>query len=191
VWNQDESGRVHTPFEPLVLAATLEAVRYHWLEVAIVFLTIPLLGKYLAGFRFFRLLRLTRAAAVIARAIRAERRLTSASTFRLVALITVFVVVIAGAAQAEFDSGDFPTWWDGMWWAVVTVTTVGYGDLYPETVAGRVIAMGLMLVGIGFISVLTAAVATRFIQTDTQSDEVLETLHRIEADIAELKAKVG
>jgi Ion channel len=86
-------------------------------------------------------------------------------------------------------AAEFP--WDGMWWAVVTVTTVGYGDLYPETFAGRVIAMGLMLVGIGFISVLTAALATRFIQTDTQSDEVLETLHRIEADIAELKAKVG
>jgi voltage-gated potassium channel len=237
VWQQDESGRVHTPFEPLVLVATLAlipvfileidttgtwqtvafaanwviwgvfaveltailiaaqrkraALRYHWLEVAIVILTVPLLGKYLAGFRFFRLLRLTRAAAVITRAIRAERRLsTSASTFRLVALATIFIVVIAGAAQAEFDSGDFPTWWDGIWWAVVTVTTVGYGDLYPHSVPGRLIAMGLMLVGIGFISVLTATVATRFIQTDTQSEEMLETLRRIEADVADLKARV-
>src|SRR5436309_1552026 len=56
------------------------ALRYHWLEVAIVVLTIPLLGKYLSSFRFFRLLRLTRAAAVITRAIRAERRLTSGAT---------------------------------------------------------------------------------------------------------------
>jgi voltage-gated potassium channel len=237
MWRQDESGRVHTPLEPVVLAATLAlipvfiletsatgpwqtvafaanwaiwgvfavelagilnsatrkgaALRYHWLEVAIVVLTIPLLGKYLAGFRFFRLLRLTRAAAVITRAIRAERRLTSGTTFRLVALITVFIVVIAGAAQATFDAGDFPTWWDGIWWAVVTVTTVGYGDLYPHTVAGRLIAMALMLVGIGFLSVLTATVATRFIQTDTKSDEVLESLRRIEADVAELKSKLS
>jgi hypothetical protein len=47
-----------------------------------------------------------------------------------------------------------------------------------------------MLVGIGFLSVLTATVASRFIQTDTASDEVLETLRRIEADVADLKVRL-
>lgn len=123
--------------------------------------------------------------AVISRAIQAERRLTSATTFRFVALITVFLVVVAGAAQATFDSNEFPSFWDGVWWAIVTATTVGYGDLYPSDVEGRII---VMLLGIGFISVLTATVASQFIQTDTGSDEVLDTLRRIEADVAELKA---
>jgi voltage-gated potassium channel len=100
------------------------------------------------------------------------------------------IVVVAGAAQATFDTHDFPTWWDGIWWAVVTVTTVGYGDLYPTSVGGRLIGIALMLVGIGFISVLTATIATKFIQTDTSSDEVLDALRRIETDVAELKARL-
>lgn len=126
---------------------------------------------------------------IIGRAIQAERSLTSGTTFRFVALLTVFVVVVSGAAQAAFNANEFDSVWDGVWWAVVTVTTVGYGDLYPTDVEGRIIGIVVMLVGIGFISVLTATMASLFIKTDTGSDEVLETLRRIEADVAELKGQ--
>jgi voltage-gated potassium channel len=102
----------------------------------------------------------------------------------------VFLVVVAGASQATFDSDEFPTMWDGVWWAVVTVTTVGYGDLYPVDVEGRIIGIALMLLGIGFIAVLTGTVASQFIQNDTNSDEMLETLRRIETDVAELKGRL-
>ena len=80
--------------------------------------------------------------------------------------------------------------WDGIWWAVVTVTTVGYGDLYPKTVQGRLIGMVLMFVGIGFLSLLTAAVASRFVKQERgqEHEELMETLRRIEADVAELKS---
>jgi voltage-gated potassium channel len=57
---------------------------------------------------------------------------------------------------------DFNSVWDGIWWAVVTVTTVGYGDIYPHSVAARIVAMLVMLFGIGFLSVLTATIASRF-----------------------------
>jgi voltage-gated potassium channel len=215
VWNQDETGSVRTPLEPLVLAATLAlipvliieadasggwrtaafmanwgiwavfaieltavlivatrkraALRAHWLDVAVVALTIPLWGQLLSSLRFFRLLRLVRAIAIISRAIQAERRLSSTATFRVVALITLFLIVVAGAAQATFDANGFPSMWDGVWWAVVTATTVGYGDLYPSDVEGRIIGIAVMLLGIGFISVLTATVASRFVQTDTST----------------------
>jgi len=123
-----------------------------------------------------RLLRLARASLIVGRAIRAERNLTSGTTLRLLALVTVFIVVVAGAAQSTFDAGDFPTVWDGVWWAVVTVTTVGYGDLYPKSVGGRLIGMVVMLVGIGFLSVLTATIASYFVKTERGSEtgEILD-----------------
>ncbi len=239
-WQQDESGRVHTPFEPVVLVATLAlvpvliieadtksdgwlrfaevanwiiwavfvvelvavlvvaqrkmaALRAHLLDVAIVVLTIPLLGKALAWVRFARFTRLLRFGVIVSRALQAERRLTSGDTLRLASILTVTAICVAGAAQAAFASGDFPSLWDGIWWAVTTTTTVGYGDLYPTTVQGRIIGIALMFVGIGFLSLLTASVASRFVKLErgSEHDEVMETLQRIQADVAELKAHVG
>jgi voltage-gated potassium channel len=172
------------------------ALRAHWLDVAIVLVTVPFYGALLSSIRavrLFRLLRLLRASVVITRALQAESRLTSGNALRLAALATVFLTVMAGAVQSTVDSRDFASFWDGVWWAVVTVTTVGYGDLYPHTVAGRIIAMCVMLLGVGFLAVLTATVASHFVQVDQQSEssQVLETLGRIEADVAELKAQLA
>jgi hypothetical protein len=238
MWKQDESGRVHTPLEPVVLAATMAlipaliieadatshrwqqfatvanwiiwavfvvelaavlvfasrkraALRAHWLDVAIVVLTIPLLGKALAWLRLARLLRLARFVVIVARALQAERRLTSGDSLRVASILTVTAIVVAGAAQAAVSTGDFDSLWDGVWWSVETVTTVGYGDLYPSTVQGRLIALGLMFVGIGFVSLFTAAVASRFVKQERgeEHDEVMETLRQIQADVAELKAR--
>ena len=96
-----------------------------------------------------------------------------------------------GAVQSTVDEGEFKTFWDGVWWAVVTVTTVGYGDLYPTTVPGRIVGMLLMLVGIGFLAVLTATISSSFVKSDRQDEtsEILEVLRRLEADVAELKAR--
>jgi hypothetical protein len=62
---------------------------------------------------------------VIARALQAERNLTSGKALRAAALATLFLTVLAGAVQSTIDTGDFTTFWDGIWWAIVTVTTVG------------------------------------------------------------------
>ncbi len=136
------------------------ALRAHWLDVAIVVLTVPLFGQLLSSLRLVRLarlLRLLRAAVILSRAIQAERRLTSGPTFRLVALVTVLIVVVAGGAQAAFNADEFGSVWDGVWWAIVTVTTVGYGDLYPSTVEGRLIGIVVMLVGIARVRTLSSA----------------------------------
>ena len=238
MWRQDESGRVHTPFEPVVLVATLAlipvliieadaksegwlrfaevanwiiwavfavelgavlvvakrkgaALRAHWLDVAIVVLTIPLLSKALAWLRLARFIRLARFGVIISRALQAESRLTSGDSLRIASILTVAAICIAGAAQYAFAKDEFLTLWDGIWWAVTTATTVGYGDLYPTTVQGRIIGMVLMFVGIGFLSLLTASIASRFVKEERgdEHDEVMETLRRIEAEVAELKAR--
>jgi voltage-gated potassium channel len=172
------------------------ALRAHWLDAAIVVVTIPFYGRLLSSLRMvrlFRLLRLVRAGVVISRALQAERRLTSTSTLRFVGLATIFLTVVAGAVQSTIDTGDFRSFWDGVWWAVVTVTTVGYGDIKVHTVGGRVVAMVLMFVGLGFIAVLTASIASRFVKADQEgaSSEILQTLRRLEAEIADLKTRVA
>lgn len=89
----------------------------------------------------------------------------------LVALIvlTVFSGLVleleAGAPQSNIDSGD-----DAFWWAFVTMTTVGYGDRFPVTPWGRVVAMVLMAVGVGVFGVLTSYLASAFV-SDTQAEE--------------------
>lgn len=239
MWRQDESGRVHTPLEPLVLAATLAlipvliieadahaagwrtfafvanwviwglfvlelaailfvatrkkaALRAHWLDVAIVVLTIPLLGAALSSLRLARFVRLLRAGAILGRSLQAQRRLTSGDSLRIAGVVTILFVVVAGAAQHALDSGEFTSMWDGVWWALVTVTTVGYGDIYPKTIEGRLVGIVVMLIGIGFLSVLTAAIASRFVRADTADDsqEILDTLKRLEGEVQELKTRL-
>lgn len=75
---------------------------------------------------------------------------------------------------------------EALWWAIVTVTTVGYGDTYPVTAAGRGVAVVLMLVGIGLIGVLTATIASFFVQenADEEKHELIARLDRIEAMLA-------
>jgi len=183
----------------LILAVAprkLAALRAHWLDAALVVLSVPFFGKLLSSLRMVRLvrlLRLLRAGVILSRALGAERRLSSRDTFRFVALATVLLLVIAGVAQAELDHGDFHSYWDGIWWAICTVSTVGYGDLYPHTTNGRVIAILLMIVGVGFLSVLTATIASRFVQVDSsdETNEIKAALSRIEAELADLKASLS
>jgi voltage-gated potassium channel len=72
-----------------------------------------------------------------------------------------------GAAFASIENGHQDhsvSARDGVWWAITTVTTVGYGDLAPRTDGGRVIAIVVVFVGIGFIAILIAAAAGRFLR---------------------------
>jgi voltage-gated potassium channel len=78
---------------------------------------------------------------------------------------------------------------DAVWWAVTTVTTVGYGDKFPTTVAGRLVAGGLMLLGIALFGILTASLSSFFL-TQTQEDEVAQVhgeLKRLREEIRELR----
>ena len=186
--------RCELAFILIVAPRKAAALRAHWIDATLVVVTAPPFGKFLSSLRLVRLarlLRLFRIGVIATRAIQAERRLTSGTVLRSVGLLTVFVIVVAGAAEALVDSKDFPTIWDGIWWSVVTVTTVGYGDLYPRSTDGRIVAMVVMLVGLGFLSVLTATIASQFIQTDTHSDDVKESLARIEAELADVKQQLA
>ena len=83
------------------------------------------------------------------------------------------------------------TFGDGIWWALVTITTVGYGDITPFTTLGRLIAGSLMFVGLGLIATVTAIVSAKFIANYVDhhtNDDVLEKLEELEAEIEKLKS---
>ena len=83
------------------------------------------------------------------------------------------------------------TFGDGIWWALVTITTVGYGDITPVTLPGRLIAGTLMFVGLGLIATVTAIVSAKFVQNYVDhhtNDDVLEKLEELESEIEKLKA---
>jgi voltage-gated potassium channel len=101
------------------------------------------------------------------------------------ALLLVSVATIAGAIivlNVEFDAPDsnIQSFGDALWWAVSTVTTVGYGDRYPTTSEGRAVAFVLMVLGLGLFSVVTARIASFFLAEEEQ-DGVSARLERIEA----------
>ena len=77
-------------------------------------------------------------------------------------LVVLFVLILGSAGFAYFEPEmNFP---DAVWWSIVTMTTVGYGDFYPSTIGGRIVGVGVMVLGIGFLGILTATIATIFIE---------------------------
>ena len=114
----------------------------------------------------------------------------------LVILVWLFAVIAWGIAEHFIDPKTFPTIWLGMWWALQTVTTVGYGDIVPEQTAGKIVATLLLLGGLAFISVVTASITTGFIarrerqQRESGQDPVLQRLDRIAARLDAIEQDV-
>ena len=82
---------------------------------------------------------------------------------------------------------------DGIWWALVTITTVGYGDITPLTTVGRVVASSLMFLGLGLIATITAIVSAKFIQNFVDhhtNDDVLDKLDEMQLELDEIKKKL-
>ena len=75
-------------------------------------------------------------------------------------MVSTVMTLVAGVLMTVIDHENFPSIGAGLWWAVQTVTTVGYGDHVPTTVAGRLVASAVMLFGIGFLTVITASITS-------------------------------
>lgn len=157
---------------------------HHLVDLAVIVL--PMLRPLRAA-RLLRLLNLGRIALVGAEGLRRAKALLTHRGLHFV-LLAVLVIVFAGAAlvflvERHSAGANIHNYGTALWWAIVTVTTVGYGDHTPVTGAGRGVAVFLMLVGIGLIGTLTATVASFFVGQQSTEDlaEVRGRLERIEA----------
>jgi voltage-gated potassium channel Kch len=117
----------------------------------------------------------------------------------VIATVSTAITIGAGILMTVADRHSFPSIGSGLWWAVQTVTTVGYGDHVPATVAGKLVAALVMLVGIGFLTVITAAITSTFVSrsrreqapsgpttpTEEQLRQINGRLERIEAALAD------
>ena len=82
------------------------------------------------------------------------------------------IVLASGLLMRVLDHREYPNIFIGMWWAIQTVTTVGYGDVTPKDVAGRIVAGIVMLEGIAFVAIVTAAVTSTFVARATKQYDV-------------------
>jgi hypothetical protein len=114
----------------------------------------------------------------------------------LIGAFWALAVVVFGVLERVVDPKTFPTVWLGMWWAIETVTTVGYGDVVPQQTSGKVIAGFLMLGGLSLLAVVTAAVTSGFVaraQANARAgadDPVMQRLDEVGAQLQALNAEV-
>ena len=153
--------------------------RRAWFDAVLIAVTPPIgVPDAIQGIRTLRalrVLRLVRAFGVIAMALRLGRRHFGKRRFHYVGLVAVATVLLGAAGIYVVEADDnraISSYGDALWWAVVTATTVGYGDVSPVTAEGRLIAVILMLTGIGVIGVFTATVASFFFESEQQSEAV-------------------
>jgi voltage-gated potassium channel len=105
-------------------------------------------------------------------------------------------IVVFGIFQRIADPHTYPTIWLAWWWAIQTVTTVGYGDVVPQQTAGKVVAALLMIGGLSFLSILTATITSSFVarrQEKTRArgeDPLMHEMARLSAQVEALEAEL-
>lgn len=155
-------------------------LRTHLFDLAV--LVLPVL-------RPLRMLRLVTAMLVL------NRRAEAWTRGRLAIYVgaTTILLVVVGAlaildAERGSPDGNIQSYPDALWWGVVTITTVGYGDLYPTTIAGRLVATSLMIGGIGLIGFVTGSLATWIVERISVAESSTEaTKADVEALLVEIR----
>ena len=167
-------------FVGLARAADKRAfLKWGWIDLVA---SIPMLEAARLG-RAARIIRIVR----VLRAVRSMRRIGSfllhrrgEAAFSAAVLLTLLVVTFASIVILDLE-GTHPDAKirvpaDALWWSLSTITTVGYGDLYPVTAAGRAVAVSLMIVGIGLFGIYTGMVASWFLSPSQREQAELEQI---------------
>ena len=142
-----------------------------WLDLAA---SIPAVDALRVGrlgriVRVLRVLRLVKAGRMLTMALTSHRRESAVWAVLLVLIVVLFSASI-GVLETEREVGNIKNAEDAMWWSLTTITTVGYGDFYPVTTGGRLVAAGLMFVGVSVFGTLSGIVASWFASSAGRRD---------------------
>ncbi|MBC8010914.1 MAG: potassium channel family protein [Burkholderiales bacterium] len=172
----------------------LQFMKWGWIDLLA---SIPVIEALRWGrvFRLIRIIRLLRAAKSIRLLFEIFFRNRTEGGVASVFIITFLVISLstAGILLVEKDpASNIHTAEDAIWWTVTTVTTVGYGDCYPVTPAGRLIACALMITGVGLFGTLSGVIASLFLgdrkpAAHTDSAEILARLDALQQEVARLR----
>lgn len=169
-------------------------VRGNLIDLAVIALPFLRPLRVFRSARALRVLRAARGGIYLVRGLDAARDVLTKHKLNYVLLITL-VAVVGGALlvesfEATVEDANISSFPDAVWWAVTTVTTVGYGDRFPVTAGGRAVGVVLMVLGITLFGLLTASLASHFVESreeevDPKLEEVTQRLERIESLLRE------
>jgi voltage-gated potassium channel len=182
-----------------------------WLNLVILLLSPPLISppdfasirslRAIRALRVFRALRSLRIVIALNRGIKPILDVFVKNSLHYITLIAILLVLFSGIAfcWVEYRDMSIQGVLHGVWWAITTVTTVGYGDLYPESHTGRILAVAVMIIGICFVAILTANIASYFVEKDKDNEErdkkdenqlILERLDELSKKIDEINRRL-
>lgn len=142
-------------------------------------------GYFFQSLRIFRFVRIARLIRIVLRTRRFRRQ--GRRAIRVLLIITAFIVA-GGTGFRIVEPETVPTMGDAMWWAIVTMSTVGYGDIVPQTDVGRIVAGFLMLFGVGTFGYIAGIASQVF---DDEEDEILASLKLVHERLDQMNERLG
>lgn len=160
----------------------LRYLRSNWINLVIIIMGVPVIWGVSSYAGILRSLRLFLLAAILVNLTETLRQILSKNHLGITLVIAFIIIMLSGILIAGIDP-NIESIWDGLWWAWVTVTTVGYGDVVPVSVAGKLFGALLIFLGIGLFSLLTANFSAFFVSKDEQKTKEIEkqTLEKLVA----------
>jgi len=140
--------------------------------------------------RVIKLLRLIRIVGFTGKIQKNIKRFFNTNGFIYLIITTVILILIGAEIYSVAESVNYM---NSLWWAIATTTTVGYGDISPHTEVGRLIAVVLMILGIGLIGSVTSTVTAFFVDEQSDKENILlkKELQDIKSELQEIKNKLG
>ncbi len=160
----------------------LRYLRTNWMNLVILVLGLPILWGDSSMISILRMLRIILILSLLMPMGSTVRAILARNNLGTTLLVSAVFVGLSGTLISIIDPA-IDTPWNGIWWALVTITTVGYGDIVPISPAGKLVGAFLILLGVGLFSLLTASFSVYFLSREEEevADKEVELLSRIDS----------